>query len=380
MNVLGTLFCLAIVQQESHLEYLEPQDSSGTSKAVVVRDTALAYTAQMFPFDKNGDLVGKGDEARQIESVLDSVSTALQEVGSDLDRTVRIHVYASAPEMVDLVKKAFSRRFGGRAKPAATFVSVSLPYPGAIVAMDAVAAVPPGDGLRRGSSRVAVLPVGPVVFISGQAGNGELTNATRKTLEGLQSTLEHLGLTWSDVVQIKTFLKPIAAVDQVEKEIKRLCGAARIPPLVFVEWQLETPIEIELVASGGKPSGESKEAIRFITPPGMKASPVFSLVTRVERGGLLFTSGIYGSGDSEAQVREIFGTVRELLGKAGSDFGHLAKATYYITDEATSGKLAQVRKEIYDPARPPAASKASVRGVGVEGKTITLDLIGVTPP
>ncbi|MGE3314127.1 MAG: hypothetical protein AB7O26_03345, partial [Planctomycetaceae bacterium] len=60
-----------------------------------------------------------------------------------------------------------------------------------------------------------------------------------------------------------------------------------------------------------------------------------------------------------------------------SDLKHLAKATYYVTNDDVSGKLTTLRPKYYDPKHPPAASKASVTGVGMEKCTITLDMIAV---
>ena len=68
-----------------------------------------------------------------------------------------------------------------------------------------------------------------------------------------------------------------------------------------------------------------------------------------------------------------------MLEKTGSDFRHLAKATYYVADDEASRKLGELRPKFYDPRRPPAASKAVVPGVGLAGKTVTLDMIAVAP-
>jgi len=56
---------------------------------------------------------------------------------------------------------------------------------------------------------------------------------------------------------------------------------------------------------------------------------------------------------------------------------NLAKATYYVSTDATSKALNVLRPNYYDPKRPPAASKALVPGVGREGRTLTLDMIAV---
>ena len=150
---------------------------------------------------------------------------------------------------------------------------------------------------------------------------------------------------------------------------------------MFVEWQSEVPIEIELIASAGAATGRESEAIEFLTPPGMKPSPVYAKVTRVNRGSLIYFAGLYPPPyrDAGAQVREVFGELRNLLKLAGGDFKHLAKATYYVTTEDVNKALNDARPDYFDPKRPPAASKALVRGVAMPNRAFTMDMIGVLP-
>jgi hypothetical protein len=56
---------------------------------------------------------------------------------------------------------------------------------------------------------------------------------------------------------------------------------------------------------------------------------------------------------------------------------HLVKATYFVSDEALSREHNVVRPEYFSPRRPPAASKATVRGVGLPGHGISMDFIVV---
>jgi len=81
--------------------------------------------------------------------------------------------------------------------------------------------------------------------------------------------------------------------------------------------------------------------------------------------------------DSQAQVTEIFTSLTSILKKAGSDLNHLVKATYYVSDDKSSTSLNELRPKYYDPKRPPAASKAMVKAVGLMGKGISVDMIGV---
>src|SRR5207342_3263560 len=94
-------------------------------------------------------------------------------------------------------------------------------------------------------------PSGPKVYVSGQAEKGkDITEMTRRTMESLVATLKHMGLEPGDVVQVKSFLGPITAADEAEREIKTFFSTT--PPLVFVEWTTTPSIEIELVASGNR--------------------------------------------------------------------------------------------------------------------------------
>ena len=96
-------------------------DTSG-SQAVVVTGSALAHTAQFFPVDGGGDLVGEGDASAQIEQALKNIDTSLREAGSALDKAVKLNVSVRGPEVTAAVKSAVAKRFRG-AKPAVSFVA-----------------------------------------------------------------------------------------------------------------------------------------------------------------------------------------------------------------------------------------------------------------
>ncbi|HEX4132322.1 MAG TPA: RidA family protein [Pirellulales bacterium] len=120
--------------------------------------------------------------------------------------------------------------------------------------------------------------------------------------------------------------------------------------------------------------------LEYLTPPGMKPSPVFSRVVRVNDPRTIYLSGIYADdpkAEPKEQVRQIFRKMAKVLEAAGSDMRHLVKATYYVTNEEISKALNDVRPEFYDPERPPAASKAMVRGVGRAGHSVVIDMIAV---
>ncbi len=371
----------------AQVKHIDPSADTGTSKAVVVRDSALAHTSQLLPVDRHGSVIGEGDAVRQTEQVLSNLALVLKGAESDLSQVVKLNVYAVNDVIVATVQKVIASRFKSlSARPAISFVTGKLADPHALVSMDAVAVstakrsdlIPPSNTpAAKNPTYASILPVGSKVFVSGQAEKGTLLEATRKTMESLSKTLVHLGLNDSDIVQLKAFLMPMSSVKEVEEEIVKYFGSKPTPPLVFVEWNMPTPIEIELVAAGGP--AKSSEPLEFITPPDMKASPIYCRVVCVNRDPIIFLSGLYGksSQDGKAEVTEIYDNLKTVLTASGSDLLHLVKATYYVSDTVASNELNAQRPRYYDPARPPAASKAVVSGVGMTGKTITIDMIAV---
>ena len=370
---------------------------SGLSQAVTVTDVALAHTAQFMALNAEGQIVGKGDPVAQALNIFDRLDSTLSACKTTADRIVKIDVYVKSPETAAKVRDLIQRKFAGPNPPAVAFVETPLPHPDAEVAMDAVVAT----GLESGSeplklkrpdsgygvpdiAHAGLLPKGPAVYVSGQAEEGTLALATRKTLESLERTLEFVGLDLTRVVQIKSFLSPMSQADLVREEIDAFFGEIRTPPLVFVEWNSSHPIEIELIAAGkeGETKGVPSPPIEYLTPPDKKVSPLFSRVTRVNSPSRIYVSGLLGEPGSAPgqQIETIFGSLEAILDSAGGDLRHLAKATYYVSDEEAGAKLNELRPKYYDPERPPAASKAVVRGVGVEGCSASLDMIAVPVP
>jgi enamine deaminase RidA (YjgF/YER057c/UK114 family) len=149
---------------------------------------------------------------------------------------------------------------------------------------------------------------------------------------------------------------------------------------VFVEWKSSLPIEIELVAWAG--AERATVPIEYLTPPGLKPSPVFSRIARVNYGKLIYVSSLDAAkeGEPAEQVSDVFTRLGGILKKTGSDYRHLAKATYYVTDAATVKKMGELRPRYYDPKRPPAASLAMVEGTGRAGRSVTLDMIALPAP
>ncbi len=351
------------------VEHIDPK--AGVSSAVIVPNSAPLVHTQQFMADT-------------LEPAVKRLETVLRDAGSSLDRIVKLNFVLTNDDQQEMLRKELARGTFGNGKPAVSFVTGNLPT-GVSWAVDAVALGtrrPIGKQVEHGAG-FTILPPGTRIYVSGQAVPAlDLAEATRKTLAELRDTLKFLGLKENSVVQVKAFLQPMAQHKIVHDETAKFFAAAnaKAPPLVLVEWQSSLPVEIELIVWGGRE--RAGEPIEYLTPPGMKASAVYSRVARVNDGKLIFLSSLFGktANGPAAEITEIYEQMGKVLEKAGSDYRHLAKATYYVTRPEATKKMGELRPKYYDPQRPPAASLAQVQGPGRANRTVTMDMIAVPSP
>jgi len=371
---------------------LDPSDAS-VARSVRAADGPLAWTGQIYGWNDAGTVGGSA--AHQAESALARLRIALAAAGSDFERVVRINAYVVTDEIAPVLVAALKKGFAGH-MPSLTVVATPLAESGALLALDAVAAVATPatklsvlavDGLppKATGRHVSVVPAGRKVFISGQAEPAEnLRLATRLTMASLGRSLAHLGVEKTAVVQVKAFLQPFAQHRETVEEIAAFFEGGPVPPVVLMAWTSELPTEIELVAAGGTARAPvAGEPIWFSTLPNLAASPRFSRAAIVEPGvPLIFTSGLVGSAGegARAELRDIFAQLGSLLFDAGSSYRYLVKATYFNRDAMGPKVLAEVRGVYFDPTRPPAASSVGVSTLGVAGRVSSLDMIAVPAP
>jgi enamine deaminase RidA (YjgF/YER057c/UK114 family) len=375
---------------KSDVRHVGSNPLTGGANAVVTAGSPLAHTAQFFALDQDGAIVGAGDVAAQTARVLDSIDSALSETGSSLVHVVKLNVYVRSADVTEAVKAGIAARFQAGSRPAICLVEGAFSNTAALVAMDAIATTDQtpaaGTTIRKrgtalaspaGTSHVSVLPLGTRVYISGRAARqGTTAEATTATMVQLKDTLAFVGLGLEHVIHVKSFMQPISERDTAQEQIIEFFSG-NAPPMAFTEWTSSNPIEIEIIATSPDPT--ESQPLEYLTPPGDKASPVFSRIAKVYHPSTIYVSGLWGAAGSSGteQIHAIYASLKQVLAETGSDLNHLAKTTYYPSDDDPSAKLNEIRPEYYDPKRPPAASKALVAGTGFAGRTLTLDMIAV---
>jgi enamine deaminase RidA (YjgF/YER057c/UK114 family) len=102
------------------------------------------FTAGACPIDGSGATVAPGDVAAQSVQVMDNLFEALRAAGAELGDVVKTTVYVASAAREDLIAAwhVVRDRFGDH-DPPSTLLGVSvLGYPGQLVEVEAVAALP----------------------------------------------------------------------------------------------------------------------------------------------------------------------------------------------------------------------------------------------
>ena len=107
----------------------------------VIKVGPWVYIAGQTASDENGDVVGVGDPAAQVDQVFKNLTTAIESVGGTLADFVKTTTYVVGEENVERMREARAGRFGD-APPTSTLVVISrLARPEFMLEIEAVAYV-----------------------------------------------------------------------------------------------------------------------------------------------------------------------------------------------------------------------------------------------
>jgi enamine deaminase RidA (YjgF/YER057c/UK114 family) len=131
-----------------NIEHINPDSlhkNPAFTQAVAVTGAAKTiYIGGQDAVDADGNIVGKGDVARQTEQVFRNLKEALKAAGAGLENVVKWNVYIVHGQSLQAGFGVFQKEWGRRPNPPAItgmFVA-GLANPDFLVEMDAVAVVP----------------------------------------------------------------------------------------------------------------------------------------------------------------------------------------------------------------------------------------------
>lgn len=123
---------------------MSPAGSYSHAVRVEMDGGVLLFVSGQVAFDADGNLVGKGDMARQTEQVFENLKAVLEANGGSFDEVVKISTFMT--DISQLVPMRDVRvRYLPDPPPASTTVEVAgLFSPEALIEVEAVAAIPNG--------------------------------------------------------------------------------------------------------------------------------------------------------------------------------------------------------------------------------------------
>jgi enamine deaminase RidA (YjgF/YER057c/UK114 family) len=116
----------------------------GYTHAVAVDGGRLVFIAGQVAFDKEGNLVGKGDLRAQTEKALDNLVVALAAAGATPADVVKVNTYVVnyRPADYPIIREARARIFDGQNPPASTLIGVqALAIEELLIEIEAIAVV-----------------------------------------------------------------------------------------------------------------------------------------------------------------------------------------------------------------------------------------------
>ncbi len=225
--------------------------------------------------DRQGNVRGVGDVARQVETIMTIAEWSVDKAGGKLADVVRSRIYVTDIQVGDRAARTLARYLRD-ARPAATLVEVNgLARPEQLVEIELDLVDGAGASGRRISSGRAIedeyaysraVRVGDRVFVSGTTalsargvveGKGDLYRQTRNAMDTIFSALAQAGAAREDIVYTKTFLTDLGRSADYTRAWLEALGDVRptstllgIPALVLPEMLIE--IEAEAIIGAAK--------------------------------------------------------------------------------------------------------------------------------
>jgi enamine deaminase RidA (YjgF/YER057c/UK114 family) len=326
------------------------------SRAVRVGD--LVLQSGTTAIDRQGNVRGVGDVAKQVEAIMTIAEWSMGKAGGKLGDVVRSRIYVTDITVGADAARALARHFRD-VRPAATLVQVNrLARPEQLVEIEFDAIDGAGPSARRISSGRAIedeyaysraVRMGDRVFVSGSTalnargvveGKGDMYRQTRSTMDTIVAALEQAGATREDLVYTKTYLTDLGSAAAYTRAWLEALGDVRptstllgIPALVHPEMLVEIEAEAIIGASGSR---------RDIFTEQQREKPR-GYARAVQVGDWIWVSGCtsmnsagqpQAPGDWAAQSDHAHETIRWALEQAGATLDDVVRRRIFTVDGA----------------------------------------------
>jgi enamine deaminase RidA (YjgF/YER057c/UK114 family) len=329
------------------------------SRALRVGDTVLQSGTTAI--DRQGNVCGAGDVARQVEAIMKIAEWSMGKAGGRLADVVRARIYLTDIAVSDAAARALARYFRD-ARPASTLVQVNaLARPTQLVEIELDAVDGTGASAQRISSGGPLedvyaysraVRVGDRVFISGSTalraggveGPGDMYRQTRATIETILRALAEAGGAPGDLVYTKTFLTDLGkAADYTRAFVEALGDVRPVSTLLGVPALVRPELLVEIEAEAVIGAARTR---RDIYTQHMREKPR-GYARAVAVGDQVYLSGctsisaageVQAAGDWARQCDLAMDTIRWALEQAGSSVDDVVRRRTFTVHGAQQNR------------------------------------------
>lgn len=354
------------------------------SRAVRVGDVVLQSGTTAI--DRQGNVRGVGDVARQVETIMTIAEWSMGKAGGSLADVVRSRIYVTDMAVGDAAVRTLARYFRD-VRPAATLVQVNgLARPEQLVEIEFDAVDGAGRSSRRISSGRAIedeyaysraVRVGDRVFISGTTAlnpggdveaKGDLYGQTRRVMETILHALAQAGGSREDLVYTKTFLTTLNdGADYTRAWLEALGGVRPVSTLLVVPALIRPEMLIEVEAEAIIGAASTRRDIytqqRREHPRGYARAVVVGDAIYVSGCTSLSAAGEpQAAGDWAAQCDLANEVIRWTLEQAGASLHDVVRRRTFTVQGATANRAHGQRPSPY-AASCPASLGCRIAGL-----------------
>lgn len=364
------------------------------SRALRVGDMVLQSGTTSI--DTDGNVIGEGDMATQVDHILSIAKDTMGQAGGKLEDVVRARYYITDASLADEAGRALGKYFGD-IRPAATMVQVNrLARPAQLIEIELEAV----DGAKGNARRISTdnpyeeiygysraVRAGDRIFVSGctavAAGGGvhhprNAGQQARVALDVIADALGQLGGTVADLVYTKTFLTDMTAQAVVASARQDAWDDTHptntvlgIPGLVHPNML----VEIEGEAIVGAPRHEiyldGEDADGFARAVSANGVVHVSGCMAIDADGAVFAPG-----DWAAQYDKAHEMIKLALHKAGAELDDVVRRRMFTIDSAEQNRPYGEGPAWFAKSRPVSMG-CRIDSLGYPGVVVIVDAVAV---
>ena len=310
-------------------------------------------------------LSGKGLLSQQIH---DAVKAIEHRAGSDT--ILKIRAFVAGPGDVRRVRDLVSELFTERKLPLPALSLIrcgGLPLDGAQVQLEVTA-----------ESRKPANPYG-LAFVSGQAATSD--NPTDpveplmvKSAAALRKAVETAGATSSDVVRVTCFMSSIENLTPSRILIEGAYPHAAVTYVQTLRSPYRALAECEAVA---RLTADPGAPVRTVSAEGLSSDSGESPISLVGAPQVVLTGTQMSFGFEPKDAHLAFERLQRELEKSGTSMRNVVFAHFYPLARPIAAQIRDVRREFFDPARPPSGSMLLFEGLTSMDSGFAVDVVAV---